>query len=114
MIGVVKNWVRRNIHGSGRAKVMGDRKNSIRTSFIIFAIYHIFTSKRMIWVGHLTCVEGKKCIITGFWYQNLQEIIIWKTWTQVGGYLIRSLGNRVRGLAVGFFLAQDRARLKAV
>jgi hypothetical protein len=40
---------------------------------------------------------------TGFWYQNLQEIIVWKTWTQVGGYLIRSLGNRVRGHAMGFF-----------
>jgi hypothetical protein len=65
MLRVVKNWVLRKICGASRAKVMGDRKNSITRSFIILTLYCILTSKRTIWVVHLAHVEGKKCIIQG-------------------------------------------------
>lgn len=56
MLRVVKNWVPRKILGCNRAKVIGDRKNSITRSFIIFTLYHIFTSMRMKWVGHVAHV----------------------------------------------------------
>jgi hypothetical protein len=62
---VVKNLVLRKILGSNRAKVMGDRKNSITGSFIICTLCHIFRSMRMKWVGHVVHVEGKKCIVQG-------------------------------------------------
>lgn len=55
----------RKILGSNRAKIMGDRKNSVTKSFIIFTLCNIFRSMRMKWVGHVACVEGKKCIVQG-------------------------------------------------
>jgi hypothetical protein len=79
MLRVVKNWVPRKMLGSNRAKVMGNRKNSITGSFIIFTLFHILRSMRMKMGGACGTCGRQEMHSPGFWWQNLKKIIAWKT-----------------------------------